>query len=259
MGGRGGDSPYLRMQDSSPYLRAQEAKYGHASGFSLGPGMHEAGAMEGGGAGGGAADTPQSTADLTAFWQLLDKSLLDEMASRIEELERAVDEVLKEITTDEDGSLPSPKSSPMRKALAGPVSPDVRKLTSGSASFSGVSVKDAVAKFTTTGAPVQEIRRQLSAAPALGIPGPPKSPDLRRHSSQNMYVPTSPDPRRHSSQEIFGSQAAANNPDIRRQSLSGSLIPRSPDVRKSTGVPLTNVPSSPDPRRRTDSFASGMR
>lgn len=65
MGGRMMDSPYSGRVQDSPFLRAQEAKYG--SGFSLGPGMHEAGASEGGGAGGGAVDTPQSTADLTAF------------------------------------------------------------------------------------------------------------------------------------------------------------------------------------------------
>ncbi|KAL2632512.1 hypothetical protein R1flu_003991 [Riccia fluitans] len=175
------------------------------------------------------------------------------MASRIEELERAVDEVLKEVTADEDGALPSPSSSPMRKALAGPMSPDVRKLMSGSASFSGVSVKEAVAKFASTGTPGQEIRRQTTAPPSLGLPGPPKSPDPRRLSNPNLFVPTSPDPRRHSSQGIFGSQGAANSPDLRR------YAPASPDVRKSSGIPLTTVPSSPDPRRRTDSFATGMR
>ncbi|OAE24493.1 hypothetical protein AXG93_1615s1470 [Marchantia polymorpha subsp. ruderalis] len=84
MGGRMMDSPYSGRVQDSPFLRAQEAKYG--SGFSLGPGMHEAGASEGGGAGGGAVDTPQSTADLTAFVQ----NLLQQMQLRFQSMSDAI-------------------------------------------------------------------------------------------------------------------------------------------------------------------------
>ncbi|KAG6542978.1 hypothetical protein Mapa_015670 [Marchantia paleacea] len=178
------------------------------------------------------------------------------MASRIEELEKAVDDVLREVTADEDGVLPSPSSSPIRKPLTAPASPDIRKLMSGSGSFSGVPNSPSTARYGSSGTP--DIRRQVSAAAALGTP---KSPDPRRHSAQGLYVPNSPDPRRHSATGIFGplSQTVGNSTDVRRQTLPGNYVPTSPDVRKNPGAGVTNVPSSPDPRRRTDTYATGMR
>lgn len=144
---------------------------------------------------------------------------LDEMATRIEDLERAVDDVLREVTaSDEQFVLPSPSSSPIRRAAVAPQSPDVRKFSlGGSGQYVPVS-------------PLLAGRYgPLSNQTGSGSQNVPSSPNMRRLSGSGSYVPSSPDIRR-------------------QQSFSGSYGPNSPDVRKS----ISNVPSSPDSRRRSD-------
>ncbi|CAM6109177.1 unnamed protein product [Calypogeia fissa] len=223
------DSPFMRNPMDSPFLRSQEAKYGNSSSFSLGPALHEPAGQEAS----SATDPSQSTADLTAFVQNLLQQMqsrfqsmsdailvrIDEMATRIEDLERAVDDVLREVTgSDDQFVLPSPSSSPIRRAAVAPPSPDIRKLSLGpSGQF--VPVSPIIGgRYPSGSGPKQ------SSSSSQNVPS---SPDVRRASG--AYVPSSPDTRR-------------------PQSFSGSYGPNSPDIRKA----MVNVPNSPDTRRRSE-------
>jgi heat shock factor-binding protein 1 len=184
----------------SPFLRSQEAMYGRTSSFSLGPALNESGPQEVS----PATDPSQSTADLTAFVQNLLQQMqlrfqsmsdailvrIDEMATRIEDLEKTVDDVLREVTgTDDHFVLPSPSSSPIRRAAVAPQSPDVRKLSlGGSGQFVPVSPILGGRYPSGSGA--------LSKKSTSVSQNVPSSPDFRRHSTSGTYVPSSPGTRR---------------------------------------------------------------